>query len=107
MASSADPPLDPYVRPTSAEPALATEKKKLRRVFGRLDLLTYLICSLVGLDTIGAVAKQGAQGFTWLIALAALFFLPYGLLVAELGSAFPEEGGAYVWARKAFGPLIA
>src|SRR5438067_2676030 len=106
MPSSADQRLDPLPRPSSVTPALATEKKKLRRVFGRLDLLTYLICSLVGLDTIGAVAKQGAQGFTWLILLAVAFFLPYGLLVAELGSAFPEEGGAYVWTRKAFGPFV-
>src|SRR5436305_13357777 len=107
MTLPTDPPLDSLARPSSGAPALATEKKKLRRVFGRLDLLAYLICSLVGLDTIGAVAKQGAQGFTWLIFLAVAFFLPYGLLVAELGSAFPEEGGAYVWTRKAFGPFAA
>jgi amino acid transporter len=104
--SSRDAPLD-VVGPPDAPFAVEAEKRKLRKVFSRLDLLTYLICSLVGLDTIGAVAKQGAQGFTWLIFLAWAFFLPYGLLVAELGSTFPEEGGAYVWTRKAFGPFLA
>jgi amino acid transporter len=47
---------------------------------------------VVRIDTIGAVASNGAQGFTWLIFLGVLFFLPYALSVAELGSAFPQEG---------------
>ena len=58
-------------------------------------------------DTLGAVASNGPQAFTWLIFLAALFFVPYGLLTAELGSAFPEEGGPYVWTRLAFGRRVA
>jgi amino acid transporter len=65
------------------------EKRKLRKEFGRLDVLFFLICGLVSLDTIGTLAKTGAQSFTWLVVLAAAFFVPYGLLTAELGSAFP------------------
>ncbi len=34
-----------------------------------------------------------------------LFLVPYGMLTAELGSAFPAEGGPYEWARMAFGRL--
>ena len=84
------------------------EKAKLRRHFRRFDMLFYLICTVVTLDTIGAVASNGAQGFTWLLFLAVFFFLPYALSIAELGSAFPQEGGPYVWTRLAFGrPLAA
>ena len=84
------------------------EKRKLRRHFRRFDMLFYLICTVVTLDTIGAVAANGAQGFTWLVFLAVFFFLPYGLAIAELGAAFPAEGGPYVWTRLAFGrPLAA
>jgi glutamate:GABA antiporter len=85
------------------------EKSKLRRHFRRFDMLFYLICTVVTLDTIGAVASNGAQGFTWLLFLAVFFFfLPYSLSIAELGSAFPQEGGPYVWTRLAFGrPLAA
>ncbi len=84
------------------------EKSKLRRHFRRFDMLSYLICTVVTLDTIGAVASNGAQGFTWLVFLAVFFFLPYSLCIAELGSAFPQEGGPYVWTRLAFGrPLAA
>jgi glutamate:GABA antiporter len=84
------------------------EKSKLRRHFRRFDMFFFLICTVVTLDTIGAVASNGAQGFTWLLFLAVFFFLPYSLSIAELGSAFPQEGGPYVWTRLAFGrPLAA
>jgi amino acid transporter len=82
------------------------EKAKLRRHFKRFDMFFYLICTVVTLDTIGAVASNGAQGFTWLIFLGIFFFLPYGLSIAELGSAFPQEGGPYVWSRLAFGRKV-
>jgi amino acid transporter len=67
----------------------------------------YLLCTIVGLDTIGTVANKGAQGFTWLIFLGFFFFVPYAMLIAELGTTFPEEGGPYIWPRLAFGRLIA
>jgi amino acid transporter len=87
--------------------ASAEESSKLRRHFGRFDVLFFLICTIVGLDTIGSVAGNGAQGFTWLVFLGVLFFAPYALLTAELGSAFPAEGGPYVWTRLAFGRFVA
>ena len=87
--------------------AALEEKAKLRRHFGRFDILFFLICTIVGLDTLGAVASNGAQGFTWLIFLCVLFFIPYALLTAELGAAFPEEGGCYEWTKLAFGRFVA
>src|ERR1700754_5064560 len=82
------------------------EKSKLRKHFGRFDMLFFLICTLVGVDTLGAVASNGPEGFTWLIFLAVFFFVPYALLTAELGSPFPEEGGAYIWVKLAFGRMV-
>ncbi len=87
--------------------AALEEKSKLRRHFGRFDIFFFLICTIVGVDTLGQVAVEGAQGFLWLIFLAIFFFVPYGLLTAELGAAFTEEGGAYIWTRMAWGRLIA
>ena len=87
--------------------ATQVEKGKLQRHFRRFDMFFYLICTVVTIDTIGAVASHGAQGFTWLLFLALFFFLPYALIVAELGSAFPQEGGQYVWSRLAFGRLVS
>ena len=83
------------------------ERAKLRKHFTRFDIYFFLICTIVGVDTLGLVASEGAQGFTWLIFLSIAFFVPYALIVAELGSAFPEEGGSYIWTRLAFGRLVA
>lgn len=73
----------------------------------RVDILAMLLCAIVGLDTLGSVSANGPQGLVWLAVLGLLFFAPYGLLIAELGSAFPDEGGPYVWAKLAFGRFVA
>jgi len=83
--------------------AALEEKAKLKKTFGRFDILFFLLCTLVGIETIGTVAANGPEAFTWLIIMGFVFFLPYGLLTAELGAAFPEEGGPYVWTKLAFG----
>ena len=85
----------------------AQEKKKLVKSLRRLDMIGFTVCALVGLDTLGTVASNGWQGFTWLIVLAILFVLPYALIMAEVGSAFTQEGGPYVWSKLAFGRLQA
>src|SRR3954449_1027846 len=87
--------------------AALDEKSKLKKHFGRFDMLFFLICTLVGVDTLGAVANKGPEGFTWLIVLAVFFFVPYALLTAELGSAFTDEGGCYVWTKLAWGRFVA
>jgi glutamate:GABA antiporter len=79
------------------------EKSKLRKVLGRLDLVLFAACAIVGLDTVAAAAEAGAQAITWLVISLVVFLIPYGMLTAELGSAFPVEGGPYEWARLAFG----
>jgi amino acid transporter len=87
--------------------AALEEKAKLQKHFGRFDIFFFLICTLVGLDTLGAVSNDGAQAFTWLAFLGVFFFVPYALLAAELGSSFCEEGGAYIWVKLAFGRFAA
>ncbi|MER5787681.1 APC family permease [Streptomyces sp. NPDC001980] len=91
--------------PVDAPAAAQVERQKLRKHFGRFDILFFLLCTIVGVDTIGAVAKNGAEAFTWLIVLAVVFFVPSALLIAELGAAFPDEGGPYIWTSRAFGRL--
>jgi glutamate:GABA antiporter len=88
----------------AAEGTLATkEKAKLRKVLRRFDLVLFTACAIVGLDSVAAAGQAGAQAITWLLISFVLFLVPYGMLTAELGSAFPVEGGPYEWARVAFG----
>jgi len=83
------------------------EKKKLIKSLRRFDMLLLLICAIVGLDTLGQVSSYGAQTFTWVIILGLLFLFPYALVMAELGSAFTQEGGPYEWMKLAWGRLVA
>ncbi|WP_088285592.1 APC family permease [Kineosporia sp. A_224] len=98
--------LPPDVIETTTTAALE-EKAKLKRHFGRFDIFFFLICTIVGLDTLGAVSNYGAQAFVWLIFLSVFFFVPYALLTAELGSAFREEGGSYIWTKLSMGRFAA
>ena len=77
--------------PTTA--AAAIERQKLQRHFGRFDILFFLICTIVGVDTIATVAQGGGQAFSCMMIFAVVFFVPQALLFAELGAAFPMEGG--------------
>src|SRR5580693_5817409 len=86
---------------------LAAEKSKLRRNFGRLDIFFFLVCTLVGVDGLGQLTTKGGAAFTWMVGSVILFAIPSALLLAELGAAFSDEGGPYVWVRMAFGRLPA
>ncbi|HVZ84603.1 MAG TPA: APC family permease [Terracidiphilus sp.] len=51
----------------------------------------------------------GGAGYGWAIAilllLPFLWSLPTALMIGELASAIPAEGGFYVWVRRALGPF--
>ena len=89
-----------------AEVALKQEKAKLVKSLKRWDLVFFGVCAIIGLDAVAGLAKWGlGQGITWFVIFVFLFLLPYGLVTAELGAAFPAEGGIYTWARMAYGKL--
>ena len=81
------------------------EKSKLIKSLSRFDMVFFTVCAFVGLDTLGLVASNGPQGFLWLFITALLFVAPYMLMMAEVGSAFTQEGGPYEWTKLAFGRL--
>ncbi|GAA3645741.1 APC family permease [Nocardioides ginsengisoli] len=81
----------------------AEQQAMLHKTLGRFDIIFLLIAAVVGLETLGQVSTFGAEAFTWALVLAVFFLVPYGLIFAETGAAFSEEGGAYTWVRDAFG----
>src|SRR4051794_36257665 len=83
------------------------EKAKLHKALRRFDMLFFTLCALIGLDTLGQVSGNGAKTFAWIAILAVAFLLPYALVMAELGSAFPQEGGPYEWMKLAWGRFAA
>ena len=64
----------------------------------------FTVSAIVLLDTLAASASIGVSSITWWFLLGLLFFIPYGLISAELGTTYPEQGGIYAWVRDAFGP---
>jgi glutamate:GABA antiporter len=91
---------------TAIAPSTATrETAKFHKTLRRFDLVLFTACAVITIDTLALTASAGSEAITWLAISFVLFLVPYGLLVAELGAAFPAEGGAYVWTRLAFGRL--
>jgi amino acid transporter len=78
-----------------------------QRILRRLDLTLFSVCAILVLDGLSASASIGVSSLSWYLVILVLFFIPYGLIIAELGSAYPEQGGIYVWIRHAFGPRWA
>ena len=96
--ATADPQAVEHVTELALE-----EKAKLKKSLRRFDMVFFTLCALVGLDTLGAVASNGPQGFFWLVVMAITFVAPYMLIMSEVGSSFTEEGGPYEWVKMAFG----
>jgi glutamate:GABA antiporter len=48
----------------AARSDLAAEKAKLRKSFGRRDVFFFLVCTLVGVDGLGALTTKGGAAFT-------------------------------------------
>ena len=69
-----------------------------------MDLILFSVSAILTVDTLASAASMGVSWFTWWAITMALFFVPYGLMMAELGAAWPAEGGLYVWVREAMGP---
>ncbi|MBV8070294.1 MAG: amino acid permease, partial [Acidobacteriaceae bacterium] len=67
------------------------------------DLVLFNVSAIASLRWIAAAAHAGPGSLTlWLFA-ALFFFLPSAIVVGRLSKKFPEEGGMYVWTKKAFG----
>ena len=81
----------------------APEKRGYKKVLKGLDLTLFTVCAILVVDQLAASAAIGPQSVFWWVFTMVLFFIPYGLITAELGSAYPDQGGIYAWVRRAFG----
>ena len=70
---------------------------------GFWDVLLFNIATVLGPRWIAAAAHNGASSISLWIIAAVFFFVPTALVIVELSSRFPEEGGLYAWSRDAFG----
>ena len=75
-----------------------------QRTFGVRDMTLFTVSAIVLLDTLAASASIGVSSITWWCLLGVLFFIPYGMIISELGTTYPQQGGIYAWVCDAFGP---
>src|SRR5580658_8524650 len=76
---------------------------ELKRELRLRDLVFFDICAIISLRWVAAAAHAGSGSFVLWIVAAIFFFLPSAITVAGLSRQFPEEGGLYVWTKRAFG----
>lgn len=74
-------------------------KKKL----SFLTVISTIICVVFVCEAAAPAAAIGNQQFFWWIFLILTFLLPYGMVVAELGTTYDGEGGIYDWVRDGLG----
>ena len=86
-------------------PASLDSKSQLRKTMGFWDVLLFNIATVLGPRWIAAAGHNGTSSISLWALAAVFFFVPGALVINELSSRFPEEGGLYVWSREAFGPF--
>jgi amino acid transporter len=74
-----------------------------KKVLRSLDMTLFTVCAILVMDTLAPSAAIGPSSISWWLITLVLFFIPYGLITAELGTMIPEQGGLYVWIKNAFG----
>ncbi len=90
---------------TIPAPHARDPKSQLRKTMGFWDVMLFNIAAVLGPRWIAAAGHNGTSSITLWVLAAVFFFVPGALVINELSSRFPEEGGLYAWARDAFGPF--
>jgi hypothetical protein len=80
---------------------------ELRRALGFRDLVLFYLATTFSLRWIATAAAAGPVALVFWVIAAACLFVPMVFTVVELSSRYPEEGGVYVWSKRAFGPFSA
>ena len=83
------------------------ERAKLVKALTSGHSVFFILAGMISIETLGQVSSYGPATLTWLVILAVVFLVPYGLITAELGAAYPYEGGPYLWIKRAWGKTVA
>jgi amino acid transporter len=70
---------------------------------GFRDLLLFYVVTGVSLRWIATAAAAGPSSIVIWLGAWLFFYTPLALSVIELSSRYPNEGGVYVWSKRAFG----
>lgn len=65
---------------------------KAPKKFRLFDAVLASVCIVLTIESAAPAAAVGNSQFFWWIFMLLLFFIPYGLISAELGCAYAGEG---------------
>lgn len=74
-------------------------KKKLRL----FDVVCLSFASFFSIELVASQASIGPSMIFCILCFGVVYLLCRGLICAELGSTYPDQGGIYVWTLNAFG----
>lgn len=78
---------------------------KLHRSLGLTDVALFFIITGSNLQWVATAAAAGPSSLVvWILGCLAMF-VPLAVVVVHLSSRHPDEGGMYVWSKRAFGPF--
>jgi len=84
---------------------LEPEPAGLKRALGLRDVVLLFVTTGTNLQWVATAGAAGPSALTVWVLGAFAMFIPLAACVVEMSSRHPEEGGLYVWSRKAFGPF--
>jgi glutamate:GABA antiporter len=88
-------------------PPQTRDSPQPKRVLGFRDLVMFYVVTTLSLRWIPVAASLGPSSIViWIIGLLTIF-IPLALCVMELSSRYPQEGGLYLWTKRAFGDFPA
>src|SRR6202049_571645 len=103
MSQSKPAPGQPGTQSANFPTAEAENSQQHKRVMGFRDLVLFYVVTGVSLRWIATAAAAGPSSIVIWIGTWLVFYIPLAFSVVELSSRYPDEGGLYVWSKKAFG----
>lgn len=82
----------------------STRMSQLKRTLNERDLVLQNIAAIVGFSTLALSAQFGWSSITLNLLVLLLFVFPAIIMILDLSLRIPDEGGFYIWTKKAFGP---
>jgi glutamate:GABA antiporter len=79
------------------------DRNRPRQVMGFRDLVLFYVITGISLRWIATAAAAGPSSIVIWVGAWLCFYTPLALSVLELSSRYPNEGGLYVWSKRAFG----
>ena len=76
---------------------------KIKKSVNVFSLTMLNIATILTIKNWAFMAEYGFASLFFLLITMLLFFIPCGLVSAELAAAWPQLGGVYIWVKEAFG----